>query len=51
MAKQSAIEKNKRRTLMVARYQKKRLALKELIRNKYTSQEVRFKAVIELDII
>ena len=48
MAKQSAIEKNKRRTLLVARYQKKRLALKELIRNKDTSQEERFKAVIKL---
>ena len=48
MDKQSAIEKNKRRTLLVARYQKKRLALKELIRNKDTSQEERFKAVIKL---
>ena len=48
MAKKSAIEKNKRRTLMVSRNQLKRKSLKELIQNKTTSQEERFKAVIKL---
>lgn len=48
MAKKSAIDKNKKRIHMAALHKEKRDALKELIKNKNTSQEDRFKAVLKL---
>ena len=43
MAKQSSIQKNLRRTLMVEKYQKRRLALKNKIMNKNLNLEERIK--------
>lgn len=48
MAKKSAIENNNKKKLMVAKYSKKRAALKKLIKSKDTSLEDRFAAVIKL---
>tara|TARA_Y100000996_G_C22267317_1_gene538500 strand:- start:250 stop:555 length:306 start_codon:yes stop_codon:yes gene_type:complete len=43
MAKQSSIQKNKRRILMVKKYSNKRLNLKKKIKDKNLSLEERFK--------
>ena len=48
MAKLSAVEKNKRRRKMVAQYGPKRAALKEIIMNKDTPIEERFRAQLKL---
>ena len=48
MAKKSSIEKNNRRILITSRFKNKRQELKNLIQDKNTSQEDRFKAVIKL---
>jgi len=43
MAKQSSIQKNNRRKLLVKKYQDKRLKLKKMIKDKNLSIEERFK--------
>ena len=43
MAKQSSIQKNNRRKLLVKKYQEKRLKLKKMIMDKNLSMEERFK--------
>lgn len=48
MAKVATFEKNAKRARLIKQYSKKRLALKETIMNKETSDEARFAAVIEL---
>ena len=48
MAKKSSIEKNNRRILITSKFKNKREELKNLIQDKNTSQEDRFKAVIKL---
>ena len=48
MAKKSSIEKNNRRILMTSKLMSKRQDLRNLIQDKNTSQEDRFKAVIKL---
>jgi len=48
MAKKSSIEKNNRRILITSRFKNKRQELKNVIQDKNTSQEDRFKAVIKL---
>ena len=48
MAKKSSIEKNNRRILITSKFKKKREELRNLIQDKNTSQEDRFKAVIKL---
>ena len=48
MAKKSAIDKNKKRILMVEQQKDKRAALKKVIKDKNVSQEDRFKAVLKL---
>ena len=48
MAKVSAVEKNKRRRMQVAKDAAKRAALKEIIMNKSLSMEERFKAQLKL---
>ncbi|KTQ96695.1 30S ribosomal protein S14 [Aureimonas ureilytica] len=48
MAKKSAIEKNKRRTKLVAKFAAKREALKALTMNQSASMEERFRAQLQL---
>ncbi len=48
MAKKSSIEKNNRRITITSKFKNKREELKNLIQDKNTSQEDRFKAVIKL---
>ena len=48
MAKKSAIEKNKRRQKLVAKYAAKREALKTLTMNQEASMEERFRAQLQL---
>ena len=48
MAKKSSIEKNHRRILLTSKFKSKRQELRNLIQDKNTSQEDRFKAVIKL---
>lgn len=48
MAKKSAIEKNKRRRLKVARQAEKRAALKAVIKNRDGDPQERFEAVLKL---
>ena len=48
MAKKSSIEKNNRRILITSKFKNKREELRNLIQDKNTSQEDRFKAVIKL---
>ena len=48
MAKKSAVEKNKRRTKMVAQYAAKRAALKAIAENDALSMEERFAARLKL---
>ena len=48
MAKKSSIEKNNRRILLTSKFKNKRQELRNLIQDKNTSQEDRFKAVIKL---
>tara|TARA_B100001245_G_scaffold121673_1_gene89467 strand:- start:797 stop:1102 length:306 start_codon:yes stop_codon:yes gene_type:complete len=48
MAKKSSIEKNNRRILLTSKFKSKRQELRNLIQDKNTSQEDRFKAVIKL---
>ena len=48
MAKKSAIEKNKRRTKLVAKYAAKREALKALTMDQGASIEERFRAQLQL---
>ncbi len=48
MAKKSAIERNKKRERMAKLAASKRAALKAIIRNKETSPEERFAAVLKL---
>lgn len=48
MAKTSAIERNKKRERMARRAAAKRAALKAIIRNKQTSPEDRFAAMLKL---
>jgi len=48
MAKKSSIEKNNRRILITSRFKNKRQELRNVIQDKNTSQEDRFKAVIKL---
>ena len=48
MAKKSAIEKNKRRTKLVAKYAAKREALKALTMNQSASMDERFRAQLQL---
>jgi len=48
MAKKSSIEKNNRRILITSKFKNKRQELRNLIQDKNTSQEDRFKAVIKL---
>ena len=43
MAKQSSIQKNLRRKLMVKKFQKRRLSLKKAIKNKNLNLEERIK--------
>ena len=49
MAKQSSIQKNLRRKLMVKKYQNKRLALKKKIKNKNLNLEERIKLQSKLN--
>lgn len=48
MAKSSSVQKNKNRERLVAKFASKRASLKEVIKNKETSPEERFKAVLKL---
>ncbi|WP_019998917.1 30S ribosomal protein S14 [Aureimonas ureilytica] len=48
MAKKSAIEKNKRREKLVAKYAAKREALKAVTMNQSASMEERFRAQLQL---
>ena len=48
MAKKSSIEKNNRRIIITSKFKNKREELRNLIQDKNTSQEDRFKAVIKL---
>ena len=48
MAKVSTFEKNDKRARLIKQYEKKRLALKTTIKDKATSDEVRFEAVMKL---
>ncbi len=48
MAKVATFEKNAKRARLIKKYEKKRAALKATIKNKETSEEDRFAAVIEL---
>ena len=48
MAKVSAVEKNKKRERMVAKYAAKRAALKAIIENRELPIEERFKAQLQL---
>ena len=49
MAKESAIERNKKRERMIKKYANRRAALKEIINNvEKTSEEARFEAVLKL---
>jgi small subunit ribosomal protein S14 len=48
MAKQSSIQKNKNRERLVAKTASKRASLKAIIKNKETSPEDRFNAVLKL---
>ena len=48
MAKVSAVEKNKRRRKTVANHAEKRAALKNIIMDKSTSMEERFRAQLKL---
>jgi len=48
MAKKSAIEKNKRRRQLVARYSEKRTELKEVVSDLSQPAEVRFQAQLKL---
>ncbi|WP_279478469.1 30S ribosomal protein S14 [Aureimonas sp. SK2] len=48
MAKKSAIEKNKRRQKLVAKYAAKREALKAVTTNQEASMEERFRAQLQL---
>ena len=48
MAKVATFEKNAKRKRLINQYSKKRAALKATIKNKQTSDEDRFAAVIEL---
>ena len=48
MAKKSAIEKNKRRQKLVAKYAARREALKALTMNQEASMEERFRAQLQL---
>lgn len=49
MAKKSAIEKNKKRIRMVAKYANRRASLKAIINNKDVSPEERFDAQLKLN--
>lgn len=48
MAKKSSVEKNKRRQLLVARYQKTRSELKAIVKNQASSMEERLEAQAKL---
>ena len=48
MAKVATFEKNAKRARLIKQYEKKRAALKATIKNKETTDEARFAAVIEL---
>ena len=48
MAKRSAIEKNKRRAKMAAKYASKREALRAIVRNKDLPDDERFMASLQL---
>lgn len=48
MAKKSAIEKNKRRQRLVARYARKRAELAAIVQNKEIAAEERFAAAMKL---
>jgi len=48
MAKKSSIEKNNRRILITSKFKNKRQELRNVIQDKNTSQEDRFRAVIKL---
>ena len=48
MAKKSSIEKNNRRIIITSKFKNKRQELRNVIQDKNTSQEDRFKAVIKL---
>jgi small subunit ribosomal protein S14 len=48
MAKTSMIERERKRSKLVARYATKRAALKELIKNPETTHEARLEAVVAL---
>ena len=49
MAKKSAIQKNLRRMKLVKRYEKKRAALKKIIKNKKLDLSERFEAQLKLN--
>lgn len=49
MAKKSAIAKNRQRRKLVSKHEAKRKELKEIIYNKETSPEERFKAQLKLN--
>ena len=49
MAKKSAIQKNLRRMKMVKKYEKKRAALKKIIKNKKLELSERFEAQLKLN--
>lgn len=51
MAKKSAIERNKKRERLVAKYAPKRAELKQILKNPETSDEVFFKAQRELALL
>lgn len=48
MAKKSSVEKNKKRQLLVARYQKTRAELKAIVKNSSSSMEQRLEAQAKL---
>lgn len=48
MAKKSAIEKNKRRQRLVAKYAEKRAALKAIVKDRTRDPQERFEAVLAL---
>ena len=48
MAKKSAVEKNQKRSRLVAKYAAKRAALKAISKNEELSQEARFAARLKL---
>jgi len=51
MAKTSTVERNKKRERMAKKFSSKRDQLKAIIKNKETSPEARFEAVLKLAVL